>query len=85
MPRVKNFPCEIRFYVSEEMNDWLKSVASDRKEFVSTVIRSYLAEAKGRFSDVEISDYLIKEMAKKMGIEVPEKQPDCERKKEVKK
>ena len=81
MPKVKHMPCEIRFYVSEEMHDWLKSSALKRGESLAVFLRSAISDLIDRAERgvvVRSTDPLIEAIAKKLGVELPEKQPDSE-------
>ena len=86
MPQVKNMPCEVRFYVSEEMHDWLKDASLKRGVTLAMFLRnaiSDLVERAEREIVVRRTDPLIYEMSEKlnaivseMGIELLEKEPE---------
>ena len=69
MAAPKNLPCEMRFYVTEEMRERLKAAAFDRSEPVSTFIRILVVEAlerSDRRMQCRSTDSLIEVMAKKI-------------------
>ena len=88
MPKVKNMPCEVRFYVSEDMHEWLKCSTLERGETLAVFLRSAvseLMEQKGTNLLIYEMSERIKAMSEKMGVEMTENQPDFESKKEMKK
>ena len=86
MPASKNMPCEIRFHVNEEMREWLRASSQERGLTLSVFLRnaiSVLMDRAEREIVVRRTDPLIYEMAEtmkmmaeKMGIEIPEKEPE---------
>ena len=81
MPRVQRFPCEVRFSVSEEIHEWLKMTSYERGYAIGTFVRDLVIDEMHRDSRRVVcrsTDPLIEKIARKMGIEVPENQPDSE-------
>ena len=88
MPQSKNIPCSVRLFVTEEVHNWLKVSAAVRSEPITTFARGVIVDAMEREKRGETcrsTDPLIKSMhplieamAEKLGVEVPEKQPDSE-------
>ena len=81
MPAPKNMPCEIRLYVSEKIHSHAKKSASERGNNIASYVRDLIIcdmEKKERVVKCRSTDFLIKAMAKKMGVDGPEKEPDSE-------
>ena len=92
MPSATEYLCrEIRLNVSEEMHQWIKEASGKRGAPVATFVRDVLEaemerpvrEAACRRTDRFIEFIarrvvLMDAMAEKLGVEIPESQPDFE-------
>ncbi len=94
MPATKKMPCEIRLYVSREMHKHVGEAASDRGFHIAAYVRDLIEQDMNRAKRgivIRKTDPLIHEIAEvtkaiaeKLGVELPEKEPDSEDEKDAK-
>ena len=85
MPAPKDMPCEIRLYVSEKIHSYAKATASERGNNIAAYVRDLIIrdmERKERSVQCRSTDFLIKAMAKKMGVEQPDSEGENSAEKE---
>lgn len=79
MPRVQKFPCEVRFNVSEEIHEWLKSTSYERGYAIGTFVRDLVIDEMHKDSRRIVcrsTDPLIEAIAEKLGVELPKKESE---------
>ena len=77
----KNYPREVRFFISKDMHLWIKASATKRGLSIQSFVRDLFSDAIERDEFKErygISNQLIQEVAKKVVAEMPKRQPDSE-------
>ena len=82
----ERIPKEVRVRLPEDIHVWLKEAAKENDQFITEFIRDCIKEKKDRSERqgmIRNTDPLIYEMAEKinamfekMGIEIPEKEPE---------
>ena len=88
----KNYPFEVRFAASEKMYEWLKSVSSEKDRSVGLYTRDLVAQEMSRTErqkTIRKTDPLIEEihplvklMAEKMGVDLPDSEGENSAEKE---
>ena len=86
MPKVKHMPCEIRFYVSDDVHKWLKEHVVKRGSNIAVYTRTLIEQDRElhchrdrvRTSGVLLESIAEKldAVAKKLGVELPEKESE---------
>ena len=72
MPAPEKMPCEIRLYVSKEMHEHVKDVASDRGFNIAAYVRDLIRQDMDRLQRQVVcrkTDSLIEAIAEKLGVE----------------
>ena len=71
MPRSKNFPCEIRLAVTEDVRNWLQDSASKSSEPVTTFVRGLIVDVMEKSQRSEVcrsTDPLIRSMVDRIEV-----------------